>query len=80
MTILIEAGEGEGRLELEPPTPLSYLRELATERLAMYDTLVQGEPAGPSATAGPAGGLNYAGEPRWDEFACIAGHRRLTAD
>lgn len=37
MTIHIEAGEGEGRLELEPPTPLSYLRELATERLAMYE-------------------------------------------
>lgn len=37
MTINIEAGEGEGRLELEPPTPLSYLREIATERLAMYE-------------------------------------------
>lgn len=37
MAIHIEAGEGEGKLELEPPTPLSYLRELATERLAMYD-------------------------------------------
>lgn len=32
-----DAGEIEGRLTLEPPTPLSYLRELATERWGMYD-------------------------------------------
>jgi hypothetical protein len=32
-----EAGEIEGQLRLEPPTPLSYLRELATERWGMYD-------------------------------------------
>lgn len=32
-----EAGEIEGRLRLEPPTPLSYLRELAIERWGMYD-------------------------------------------
>jgi GNAT superfamily N-acetyltransferase len=37
MAIHTEAGETEARLELQPPTPLSYLRELATERWGMYD-------------------------------------------
>ena len=37
MTSHNEAGEIEGRLRLEPPTPLSYLRELATERWGTYD-------------------------------------------
>jgi GNAT superfamily N-acetyltransferase len=32
-----EAGEIEGRLRLDPPTTLSYLRELAAERWGMYD-------------------------------------------
>jgi GNAT superfamily N-acetyltransferase len=37
MTSHNEAGEIKGRIRLEPPTPLSYLRELATERWGMYD-------------------------------------------
>ncbi len=47
MTSHNEAGEIEGQLRLQPPTPLSYLRELASERWGMYDHSVKASRRGP---------------------------------
>ena len=41
MEIHSEAGESEACLALPPPTPLSLLRELASERWGMYDYSVK---------------------------------------
>ena len=41
MAIHSEAGESEACLELPPPTPLSLLREVASERWGMYDYSVK---------------------------------------
>jgi GNAT superfamily N-acetyltransferase len=41
MTIHSEAGESEACLALPPPTPLSLLREVASERWGMYDYSVK---------------------------------------
>ena len=41
MAIYSEAGESEACLALPPPTPLSLLREVASERWGMYDYSVK---------------------------------------
>jgi hypothetical protein len=41
MAIHSEAGESEACLALPPPTPLSLLREVASERWGMYDYSVK---------------------------------------